>query len=146
MQRKRMKFLLLGVGIVASMSFLLVIGMGRSGGMAYYLTVSEFLASPDRVTGEFRITGKVAEGTIDRLPAGREARFVLTDGSANLPVAYRGQIPDAFVEGSDVVVEGRQRDDGTFQAHLLLAKCPSKYEAVEEEPADAAHPDEIPKT
>lgn len=147
MGRKKAKFLLLGVGIVASMGFLLVVGMNRPGGMAYYLTVSEFVASPDRLAGEFRISGKVAEGTIDRLPSGREARFVLTDGSRTLLVAYRGQIPDAFVDGADVVVEGRQQEDGTFQAHLLLAKCPSKYEAADgDSPADATHPDEIPKS
>jgi len=147
MGRKRMKFLLLGVGIVASMGFLLIVGMNRPGGMAYYLTVSEFVASPDRVDGEFRISGKVAEGTIDRLPSGREVRFLLTDGSGTLPVDYRGQIPDAFVDGADVVVEGRQHEDGTFRAHLMLAKCPSKYEAAEgDSPAGAQHPDEIPKS
>jgi cytochrome c-type biogenesis protein CcmE len=147
MQRKRLKFLLLGVGIVASMAFLLIVGMNRPGGMAYYLTVSEFVATPDRVAEEFRISGKVANGTIDRMPSGREAQFVLTDGSAFLPVVYRGQIPDAFVDGADVVVEGSQQEDGTFRAHMLLAKCPSKYEAAEEEaPGALAHPDDIPRS
>ena len=145
MQRKRMKFLLLGVGIVASMGFLLIVGMNRPGGMAYYLTVSEFMATPDRVAGEFRISGKVAAGTVKRLPSGREASFVLTDGESRLPVVYRGQIPDAFVDGADVVVEGRQERGGSFQAYMLLAKCPSKYEAAEEGSGDGTHPVEIPR-
>jgi cytochrome c-type biogenesis protein CcmE len=146
MQRKRLKFLLLGVGIVASMGFLLIVGMDRPGGMAYYLTVSEFVAAPERVAGEFRISGTVAEGSIQRPPSGREARFVLTDGTSSLPVTYRGQIPDAFVDGADVVVEGRQQDDGSFQADMMLAKCPSKYEAAEEPSGDDLHPDDIPKS
>jgi cytochrome c-type biogenesis protein CcmE len=141
-----MKFLLLGVGIVASMSFLLVVGMNRPGGVAYYLTVSEFVNSPERVAGEFRISGQVAEGTIKRVPSGRQASFVLTDGASRLPVTYRGQIPDAFVDGADVVVEGRQQDDGVFQAHMMLAKCPSKYEAADEAQDGEAHPDEIPRS
>jgi cytochrome c-type biogenesis protein CcmE len=146
MNRKRVKFLLLGAGILVSMSFLMVVGMNREGGMAYYLTVSEFIATPDRVAGEFRISGTVAEGTILRESSGREARFTLTDGTSSLPVLYKGQIPDAFVDGSEVVVEGLQQDDGTFHAHLLLAKCPSKYEAAGSEPSEAAHPEEIPKS
>ena len=146
MQRKRLKFLLLGVGIVASMAFLLIVAANRPGGMAYYLTVSEFVATPDRIAGEFRISGTVADGSIERAPSGREARFTITDGTTLLPVVYRGQIPDAFVDGADVVVEGRQLDDGSFQAHMLLAKCPSKYEAAEEEPGGSTHPDEIPRS
>jgi len=145
MDRKRVKFLLLGVGIIASMGFLLIVGMDRPGGIAYYLTVSEYAGSPERASGEFRISGKVAEGTIDRPASGREVRFALTDGLQTIPVDYRGQIPDAFVDGADVVVEGRQGADGTFQAHLLLAKCPSKYEAAETESPAATHPNEIPK-
>jgi cytochrome c-type biogenesis protein CcmE len=141
-----MKFLLLGVGIVASMGFLLIVGMNRPGGLAYYLSVSEFVQAPDRVTGDFRINGKVADGTIERQPTGQDVAFAMTDGANRLPVSYHGIIPDTFVDGADVVVEGRLRDDGVFEAHTLLAKCPSKYEA-----ADGAgdsygkHPEEIPR-
>jgi len=34
------------------------------------------------------------------------------------------------VDGADVVIEGGLRQDGTFVASNLLAKCPSKYEAA----------------
>jgi cytochrome c-type biogenesis protein CcmE len=50
-------------------------------------------------------------------------------------VAYHGIIPDTFVDDAAVVVEGQLQDDGTFRAHTLLAKCPSKYEAAEVEGA-----------
>ena len=145
MDRKRMKFLLLGVGIVASMSFLLVVGMGRPGGMAYYLSVSEFVESPDREESDFRINGKVVDGTITRHPTGQDVTFRITDGSTSLGVDYHGIIPDTMVDGADVVVEGQLRADGTFEAHTLLAKCPSKYEASEDGPVTEHHPEEIPK-
>jgi cytochrome c-type biogenesis protein CcmE len=136
---------LLGAGIVVSMGFLLVVAMTRPGGMAYYLTVSEFVQSPDRSGDDFRISGKVAEGSIERLPSGQDVNFVMTDGSAVLAVAYHGIVPDAFVDRADVVVEGQVRQDGTFQAHTLLAKCPSKYEAADGDSPYEHHPDEIPR-
>jgi cytochrome c-type biogenesis protein CcmE len=73
----------------------------------------------------------VADGTIVRMPTGQDVTFVVTDGDATLPVRYHGIIPDTFVDGADVVVEGQLTGDGTFEAHTLLAKCPSKYEAAD---------------
>jgi len=131
MDRKRLKFLLLGVGIVATMGTLLIVGMSGPGGMSYYLSVSEFMDSPERADAGLRINGKVAQGSIVREPSGQDVTFLVTDGAASLPVRYHGIIPDTFVDDADVVVEGRLAEDGTFEAHLLLAKCPSKYEAAD---------------
>lgn len=130
MDRKRLKFLLLGSGIALSMGFLLMVGVNRPGGFAYYLTVGEFLEHPDRGGDGVRINGKVAAGTIDRSTSGQDVRFSMTDGERMLIVAYHGIIPDTFVDGADVVVEGRL-EDGAFRAHTLLAKCPSKYESAD---------------
>jgi len=143
MERRRLKFLVLGTGVLASMGFLMVVGMSGPGGLAYYLTVSEFTQAPDRGSDAFRINGKVAEGSIVRQPGGRSVLFTMSDGVAALPVSYEGIIPDTFVDGADVVVEGRLGASGTFTAHTLLAKCPSKYEAAED--ADpAATPTQAP--
>jgi cytochrome c-type biogenesis protein CcmE len=131
MDRKRLKFLMLGVGIVATMGTLLVVGMNQDGNLSYYLTVSEFVGSPDRSGDGFRINGKVAEGSIVRESTGQDVAFVVTDGDAELAVRYHGIVPDTFVDNADVVVEGRLAGDGTFEAHTLLAKCPSKYEAAD---------------
>jgi cytochrome c-type biogenesis protein CcmE len=142
MDRKRLKFIMLGGGIVVSMAFLLVIGMNRPGGMAYYVTVSEFVERQDKATEDFRLNGKVQDGSILRRPTGQDVEFVMTEGGENLPVAYHGVIPDTFVDGADVVVEGALQDNGTFVAHTLLAKCPSKYEAADE--YEGEHPEDVP--
>ncbi len=142
MDPKRMKFFLIGTGFAAALGLLIVAGMQQPGGFAYYLTVSEFLAAPDRAADGFRVNGKVADGTITRLASGQDVRFTITDGATTMPVIYHGVIPDTFVDGAEVVVEGRLQNDGTFSAHTLLAKCPSKYEAGEEAPAaglEASH-------
>jgi len=131
MDRKRIKFLILGVGIVATMGILLIVGMSGSGGMTYFVTVSEFLEAPDRHSSGVKVNGKVQQGSIERMPTGQDVSFVVTDGDATLPVSYHGIIPDTFVDGADVVVEGRLTPQGTFEAHTLLAKCPSKYEAAD---------------
>ncbi len=131
MDRRQFKFLLLGLGVLLSMTFLIVVGMNRPGGMVYYLTVSEFMQQADPATGNFRVNGTVALGSIERESSGMDVRFRITDGHSSLAVAYHGVIPDTFVDRAAVVVEGRL-DSGTFIAHNLLAKCPSKYEAAEQ--------------
>ncbi len=137
MDRRRLKFLLLGSGVLLSMTFLIVVGMNRPGGMVYYLTVTEFMQLDDSGAGDCRINGNVLAGTIDRMPTGLDANFVISDGTTSIPVSYHGIIPDTFVDQAPVVVEGRLQDDGTFVAHTLLAKCPSKYEAAEDGSAES---------
>jgi len=140
MDKRKLKFLLPGVGIAASIVFLVVIGIGQSDGLAYYLTVGEFLENRPADTENFRINGKVQEGSIVRMTSGMDVTFVITDGAASLPVSYHGVVPDTFVDGADVVVEGNLGGDGTFVADGMLAKCPSKYESAEGE----EHPEDIP--
>jgi cytochrome c-type biogenesis protein CcmE len=57
-------------------------------------------------------------------------RFVLRDvqGTATIPVMYKGSVPDLFRRGRDVGVDGRLRN-GVFVAvpNTLVTKCPSKY-------------------
>jgi cytochrome c-type biogenesis protein CcmE len=133
MDRRRLKFVLFGLGIVLSMTFLLVVGMNRPGGMVYYLTVTEFTQQANPGDGDYRVNGTVSPGSIERLPTGLDVSFNITDDETSLPVAYHGIIPDTFVDEAAVVVEGHLQDDGTFVAHTLLAKCPSKYEAADGE-------------
>jgi cytochrome c-type biogenesis protein CcmE len=56
--------------------------------------------------------------------------FVLRDidGTARVPVVYRGSVPDLFRTGRHVYMQGRLRD-GLFVAvpNSLVTKCPSKY-------------------
>jgi len=133
MDGRRIKFILIGLGIVATMAFMLVVATQKSdGGFAYYVTVKEFEAK-GQPKGRFRVNGKVSAGTIERISGGRQVRFKMKDvsGDAILPVDYYGIIPDTFVDGADVVVEGNRRPDGVFEATTLLAKCPSKYESAD---------------
>ena len=74
-----------------------------------------------------RLGGMVAGGSIQRLADGVSMRFVVTDGVATVPVAFRGIAPDLFREKSGVVAEGSFNPDGSFTATNLLAKHDEKY-------------------
>ena len=134
MDRRRLKFVLLGLGVAATMVFLIVVAIAKpGGGMVYYKTVGEYLADP-AIHGHTRVNGKVLEGSIQRLPTGQDVFFTMHDPAdlaRTIRVEYRGIIPDTFVDKADVVVEGKLRADGVFEASTLLAKCPSKYESAD---------------
>ena len=121
--------MILGIGLLVAVSF--------RGSMVYYLSVSEYMQSSGRVPGPVRVNGRVVPGSIEKEPAKLGVRFAMTDGESTLPVVYEKIVPDTFVERAEVVVEGKLDPAGVFHADVLLAKCPSKYEA--EDPAD--HPE-----
>ena len=129
MDRRRLKFILLFTGVAATMVFLLFVGVGSGG--VYYYTVDEFLTQHPDAAGRFRVNGKVVPGSIERLPTGMDVRFTMIGGASSVPVRYHGVVPDTFVDDADVVVEGRLAPDGHFDATILLAKCPSKYETAD---------------
>lgn len=81
-----------------------------------------------------RLGGLVARGTVVRTEAGK-VDFVVTDGSADVRVAYQGILPDLFREGQGVVAEGRFERDGTFAAETILARHDENY--MPREVADA---------
>ena len=57
-------------------------------------------------------------------------RFRLRDveGTAAVPVVYKGSVPDLFKSGRDISLRGELKN-GTFvgQPGTLVTKCPSKY-------------------
>lgn len=127
MKRAQRKFLI-GFGIViAAIGYLIYSGFNET--TLYYLTVSELHASPVYGTN-LRLNGNVVAGSIEKDEKEMlRVRFTAEEGGKQTHVVYSGVIPDTFKDGSDVVVEGTYAPDGTFTAHTLLAKCPSKYES-----------------
>lgn len=81
----------------------------------------------------FRLGGLVQPGSLVR--DNLEAKFAIADGNANVPVTYRGILPDLFREGQGVVAEGALDASGTFRADTVLAKHDETY--MPKEVADA---------
>lgn len=120
-----LKFLIAGAIVLIAIGYLVFTGLSTAS--VYYLTVSELQAQGADDGRPVRVSGDVLPGTIVR--DGSTLRFTMSDGSGSLPVSYQGIIPDIFADNVQVVVEGRVRPDGSFQATNLFAKCPSKFEA-----------------
>ena len=128
----RLKVLVAGTALVIGVAYLILTGMQTS--TVYYLTVGELLAKGPTVYGQqLRVAGDVAPGSVQKEEAGLALRFLVQDGSGQVPVYYRGgPVPDIFGEEVQVVVEGKYAADGTLVASTLLAKCPSKFDGTAE--------------
>ena len=86
--------------------------------------------------GTYDLTGKVVADSVRRSDDGLRFEIEDRDGSASLPVAYTGAVPDPFREGREVIVTG-EMENGTFVAERdsLVTKCPSKFsDEAEEDP------------
>ena len=93
-----------------------------------------FFFSPTQVAaGEapqgraFRIGGMVKEGSLKREADGVTLRFVVTDTEQDMLVAYKGILPDLFMEGKGAVAQGKLSADGVFVASEVLAKHDENY-------------------
>lgn len=121
---KKKKFFIAGIIVFLAIAYLGYIGF--RGAATYYLTVSEFLEQGSAIYGEnVRVNGQVVSGSVEQ--KGLMLRFTINEGGKNLPVVYKGVVPDTFRVGADVVVEGKLNPDGIFEAHTLMPKCPARY-------------------
>ncbi|MCA6126265.1 cytochrome c maturation protein CcmE [Bradyrhizobium sp. WSM 1704] len=82
----------------------------------------------------FRLGGLVETGSVKR-GDNLAVTFTVADGSATLPVAFKGILPDLFREGQGVVAEGALDTSGVFRADTVLAKHDETY--MPKEVADA---------
>lgn len=125
------KFIIGAIIVLVAIGFLGYQGFVYSA--TYYYTVSEFAEQQSAfVNKSVRVAGNVTDGTIER--QGTTLKFTMTDGQKDLTVVYKGVIPDTFKAGIEAVVLGKLNSEGIFEASELLAKCPSKYEPVDEQP------------
>jgi len=122
------------------------------GSYRYYQTLDEFRADQTQVGDQpFRVHGYVALGSIERDVPNKNVRFRVQNepphagGSAEgaMPVIFESlETPDLFKDGAEVVVEGRlirQQSESYLLATNVMAKCPSKFQALEEN-AEGARP------
>ena len=136
-----LKFLVVGALVLGAVTYLMFSGISDS--MVYYYTVSETLEQAEDLAGRgIRVSGYVTPGSISRYASESRVEFLIFDRESDHTLAanYQGIIPDTFKDNAEVIVEGRYSlQDELFHANVLLAKCPSKYEALGTE-----HPQDIP--
>jgi len=95
--------------------------------LVFFFTPSQVAAKEVPQGRPFRIGGLVVPGTLKRQTDGLTVQFVVTDTAKNVPVVYRGILPDLFREGKGVVTQGKLGGDGIFYASEVLAKHDENY-------------------
>jgi cytochrome c-type biogenesis protein CcmE len=118
-----MTWITLGVVALGVATALMLAAFNRN--LVFFFTPSQVAAHEAPTGRTFRIGGMVVPGSLKR--EGVEVRFVVTDTAKNIPVVYRGQLPDLFREGKGVVAQGQLGVDGIFTAREVLAKHDENY-------------------
>ena len=92
-------------------------------------TPSQLLASNLAPGKTYQLTGKVVAG-YDQRAGVTFFRVRDRNGRESVPVSYRGQLPDPFRAGREVIVDVRKQGH-TFvgEKDSLVTKCPSKFTA-----------------
>ena len=124
--KKSRRYLIGGLIILAALSYIIYGGMQEA--IVYFVTPSELKAKETTSTDKFlRMGGMVVKGSLEKDLKNLTYRFELTDGSAAIPVFFRGVPPDLFADGKGAVVEGRLSREGVFQATTIMAKHAEEY-------------------
>jgi len=124
----RRRRLVLVIGILAGVSIAgaLALSAFRQNVM-FFFDPSQVAAGAAPAGERFRLGGMVQKGSVQRTPGSLEVRFTVTDFKHDVPVKYKGVLPDLFREGQGVIAHGHIDGSGTFVAEEVLAKHDEKY-------------------
>jgi cytochrome c-type biogenesis protein CcmE len=131
-RHKRLLLVSAGLAVLATAAWLVLSAFQQD--LIFFFTPTQIAAGAAPGNHRFRVGGLVEPGSLERQPDGLMVSFVVTDMAQHVRVNYRGILPDLFMEGKGVVVQGRLGSDGTFTADEVLAKHDENYM-----PPEAAH-------
>lgn len=141
--KKNGRFMVGLVGVAAVVTYLIWTGVSET--MVYYMTPTELIQrveqDPSFHDVGVKVGGQVVPGSYSRVEGELLHVFTvrdLVDESATFVVEYRDALPDTFTDEVEVVLEGKLREDGVFEATTLLTKCGSRYEAAPEDLAGSS--------
>ena len=129
---KRYKFVIGSFVIAAGLVYLFSAGVRESA--ARHMTLSMLASTDDSQFDGRRIQlggCSVVKGSILWDEYRHRPEFTVGDGERTLRVRYSGNaiLPDTFQDEAPVVMEGRfLPQQRLFDADIIFAKCPSKYE------------------
>ncbi|MEY4592843.1 MAG: hypothetical protein RIR18_1738 [Pseudomonadota bacterium] len=127
MKSRHKKLLLIAIGLAILGLIAMLVLNALNSNIALYISPTEVAAGKAPQGKAFRIGGLVKPGSISRQPDGVTVSFVVTDTAQDIPVHYKGILPDLFKEGKGVVAQGKINAEGTFIASEVLAKHDENY-------------------
>jgi len=124
-RHKRIAFILVGLAGLGVAAYLVANAFRNN--LVFFFSPTQVAAKEAPVNRTFRVGGLVQEGSVKRDSDGLTVRFIVTDTAANVPVVFKGILPDLFKEGRGCVAQGKIGADGVFQADQVLAKHDENY-------------------
>lgn len=124
-KQKRMAFIAAGMAALAGAVAMVLVALNQN--ITFFRTPSDLIERPIKAGQYFRLGGLVVEGSVKRDGDGVTILFVVTDTENDVPVRFRGILPDLFREGQGVVTEGVLDTKGIFVASEVLAKHDETY-------------------
>ena len=124
-RHKRIGIIIVGLAGLSLAAFLVASAFRQN--LVFFFSPTQVAAREAPVDRAFRIGGLVQDGSLKRDADGLTVRFTVTDTAANVPVVYKGILPDLFKEGRGCVAQGKIGNDGVFQAEQVLAKHDENY-------------------
>ncbi|MGC6471946.1 MAG: cytochrome c maturation protein CcmE [Parvibaculales bacterium] len=122
-KQTRLTLLVTGLTLLAGVIALALTALEDN--LVYFRSPSEIAVQPAELGKVIRLGGLVKPGSLEK--SGKESRFVVTDGAADIAVRHVGLLPDLFREGQGVVVEGAFETPQLFAAKTVLAKHDENY-------------------
>jgi cytochrome c-type biogenesis protein CcmE len=126
MTRKQRRLILIGssLGVLAIAVALVLSSLRES--IVFFNSPTDIAESKTTPGKRVRLGGLVKTGSVER-GDNLQIHFKVTDGNKDIPVDYRGIVPDLFREGQGVIAEGHVEPGGTFIADTVLAKHDENY-------------------
>nr|WP_319389681.1 cytochrome c maturation protein CcmE [uncultured Cohaesibacter sp.] len=134
MSRKQKRMMLIGAAGAVLFAAVGLILFALQNQITFFMSPSEIAEKGVEPGQRIRLGGLVVDDSVVRSD-NAHVTFVVTDGGAEIKVAYAGILPDLFREGQGVVTEGALNADGSFTADTVLAKHDENY--MPREVADA---------
>ena len=125
MKPRHQRFLLISAAVAAlAIAGMFVLNAFQSN-LVFFFTPTQVSQGEAPQGRAFRVGGMVKEGSLKK--DGENVQFVVTDFAHDVPVSYKGLLPDLFKEGKGVVAQGKLSDGKQFTASEVLAKHDENY-------------------
>jgi cytochrome c-type biogenesis protein CcmE len=122
-RHKRIAMIVAGIALLGIAATLLL--QSFQSNLVFFFSPTEVAEGKAPKQGNFRVGGLVEVGSVQR--EGTQVKFRVTDTANAMDVVYTGILPDLFKEGKGVVAQGKQDENGLFQADQVLAKHDENY-------------------
>ncbi len=123
-KHQRLLFVFISVALLISAAIFVMQAFREN--LIFFYSPTDLKSATLNAEQKIRVGGLVETGSIKK-GADDAVSFIITDGSNQLIINYKGLLPALFREGQGVVAEGNLNKDGQFSASTILAKHDENY-------------------